>query len=107
MGDKGRYALNARLGRFMRRTSLDEHPPVLECLERRYVSGRSKAGTANIRRKVQRGNSQLYAQTYGEQPGITGWAQVNGWRGNTDIKTRIEHDLVLPSTTGQSGLISR
>ena len=25
--------------------------------------------------------------------GITGWAQINGWRGNTDIKKRIEHDL--------------
>ena len=31
------------------------------------------------------------------KPGITGWAQVNGWRGNTDtqekIRQRIEHDL--------------
>jgi len=25
--------------------------------------------------------------------GITGWAQVNGWRGNTDIKERLEHDI--------------
>ncbi len=25
--------------------------------------------------------------------GITGWAQVNGWRGNTDLVKRIEHDL--------------
>ena len=25
--------------------------------------------------------------------GITGWAQVNGWRGNTDLKKRIEHDI--------------
>jgi putative colanic acid biosynthesis UDP-glucose lipid carrier transferase len=25
--------------------------------------------------------------------GITGWAQVNGWRGNTDLKTRVEYDL--------------
>ena len=25
--------------------------------------------------------------------GITGWAQVNGWRGNTDLKKRIEYDL--------------
>ena len=25
--------------------------------------------------------------------GITGWAQVNGWRGNTSIERRIEHDL--------------
>ena len=25
--------------------------------------------------------------------GITGWAQVNGWRGDTDLRKRIEHDL--------------
>ena len=27
------------------------------------------------------------------KPGITGWAQVNGWRGNTSIEKRIEYDL--------------
>ena len=27
------------------------------------------------------------------RPGITGWAQINGYRGNTSIKKRIEHDL--------------
>ena len=27
------------------------------------------------------------------QPGITGWAQVNGWRGNTDLDERIRHDI--------------
>jgi putative colanic acid biosynthesis UDP-glucose lipid carrier transferase len=32
-------------------------------------------------------------QKHKVKAGITGWAQVNGWRGNTDLKTRIEHDL--------------
>ncbi|TMS40314.1 MAG: undecaprenyl-phosphate glucose phosphotransferase, partial [Methanobacterium sp.] len=27
------------------------------------------------------------------RPGMTGWAQVNGWRGNTSIEKRIEHDI--------------
>ena len=38
-----------------------------------------------------------YAARHKVKPGITGWAQVNGWRGETDteekIKKRVEHDL--------------
>ena len=30
---------------------------------------------------------------YIEETGIPGWAQVNGWRGDTDLKTRIKYDL--------------
>ena len=30
---------------------------------------------------------------YIEVTGISGWAQVNGWRGDTDLKTRIKYDL--------------
>ena len=32
-------------------------------------------------------------QKHKVKAGITGWAQVNGWRGNTDLQKRIEHDL--------------
>ena len=34
-----------------------------------------------------------YMQKHLVKAGITGWAQINGWRGNTDLKTRIEYDL--------------
>ena len=34
-----------------------------------------------------------YMQKHMVKGGITGWAQVNGWRGDTDLKKRIEHDL--------------
>ena len=30
---------------------------------------------------------------YRVKPGMTGWAQVNGWRGNTDLEERIRHDI--------------
>ncbi len=34
-----------------------------------------------------------YMQKHMVRAGITGWAQVHGWRGDTDLKMRIEHDL--------------
>ena len=34
-----------------------------------------------------------YMYRYRVRPGITGWAQINGWRGNTSLEKRIEHDL--------------
>ena len=34
-----------------------------------------------------------YMQKHKVKAGITGWAQVNGWRGNTDLEKRIEYDL--------------
>ena len=34
-----------------------------------------------------------YMRKHLVKAGITGWAQVNGWRGDTDLPTRIEHDL--------------
>lgn len=34
-----------------------------------------------------------YMQKHFVKAGITGWAQVNGWRGNTDLEKRVEYDL--------------
>jgi lipopolysaccharide/colanic/teichoic acid biosynthesis glycosyltransferase len=36
---------------------------------------------------------ERYAHKHWVKPGITGWAQVNGWRGDTDIEERIRHDI--------------
>lgn len=35
----------------------------------------------------------LYLVRQQVRPGMTGWAQVNGWRGDTSIRERVEHDI--------------
>ena len=39
------------------------------------------------------GNVMLHMVKHQVQPGVTGWAQVNGLRGDTSIKARVEHDV--------------
>lgn len=85
-----------RFGAFLRRTSLDELPQFLNVLmgEMSVVGPRPHAIAHNeeYRRKI-----QGYMLRHKVRPGITGWAQVNGWRGETDtlmkMEKRIEHDL--------------
>lgn len=88
-----------RLGRFLRRTSLDELPQLFNVLNGtmsmvgpRPHPTRAKAGQRFYDEVVLE-----YAARHKVLPGITGWAQVNGWRGDTDseekIKKRVEHDL--------------
>ncbi|RQZ09502.1 undecaprenyl-phosphate glucose phosphotransferase [Burkholderia sp. Bp9031] len=85
-----------RVGRFLRRTSLDELPQFLNVLrgEMSVVGPRPHAIEHDrIYQKVVDG----YIHRYRIKPGITGWAQVNGYRGETDrlekMQKRVEYDL--------------
>ena len=83
-------------GAFLRRTNLDELPQFLNVLggSMSIVGPRPHAVAHNeLYRKKVRG----YMLRHKVKPGITGWAQVNGWRGETDtlekMEKRVEHDL--------------
>jgi exopolysaccharide biosynthesis polyprenyl glycosylphosphotransferase len=81
-----------RLGRFMRRWSLDELPQLLNVLagDMSLVGPRPERGVFVERFRRQIPN---YAQRHQVKAGITGWAQVNGWRGNTSLRHRVRCDL--------------
>jgi putative colanic acid biosynthesis UDP-glucose lipid carrier transferase len=83
-------------GAFLRRTSLDELPQFINVLrgEMSIVGPRPHAVAHNEQyRKLVQG----YMLRHKMKPGITGWAQVNGWRGETDtldkMQKRVEFDL--------------
>lgn len=80
------------LGRFMRRSSLDELPQLLNVLkgDMSLVGPRPERGIFIERFRQQLPN---YTQRHQVKSGITGWAQVNGWRGNTSLRRRLECDL--------------
>lgn len=85
-----------RFGALLRQTSLDELPQFLNVLQGRMsiVGPRPHAIAHNEEFK---NLIDEYMQRHKVKPGITGWAQINGWRGETDniekMKKRIEFDL--------------
>ncbi len=81
-----------RLGSFLRRSSLDELPQFINVLlgEMSIVGPRPEQPkwVEQFRQQVPR-----YMRRHKEKAGITGWAQVNGFRGDTSIEERTRYDL--------------
>jgi Undecaprenyl-phosphate glucose phosphotransferase len=88
-----------RIGAFLRKSSLDELPQVFNVLrgEMSIVGPRPHACRAKAGGVLYQTAVEQYESRHRVKPGITGWAQVNGWRGETEtvdqIRRRVEHDL--------------
>ena len=81
-----------KVGKFLRRTSLDELPQLFNIL----VGQMSLVGPRPERPQfVEKFREEIprYMIKHQVRPGLTGWAQINGLRGDTSIEKRIEHDL--------------
>ena len=87
------------VGRFIRKTSLDELPQLVNVVrgELSLVGPRPHALQAKAADKLYDAVVDSYFARHRVKPGITGWAQINGWRGETDtpekIQRRVECDL--------------
>ena len=89
-----------RVGRIIRKASLDELPQLFNVVFKgnlSLVGPRPHAVNAKAEARLYAEAVDGYFARHRVKPGITGWAQINGWRGETDtqekIQKRIEHDL--------------
>ena len=80
------------IGKFIRKTSIDELPQLFNILkgDMSLVGPRPERPlfVEKFKEEIPR-----YMIKHQVRPGLTGWAQVNGYRGDTSIRKRIEHDL--------------
>jgi Undecaprenyl-phosphate glucose phosphotransferase len=81
-----------RVGRFIRKTSLDELPQLINVLkgDLSLVGPRPHAIAAKAQDRLYNEIVQRYYARHKVKPGITGWAQISGWRGETDTEEKIE-----------------
>ena len=88
-----------RVGKFIRKTSIDELPQLFNVLkgELSIVGPRPHALQAKADNQLYYEAVEGYFARHRVKPGMTGWAQINGWRGETDtidkIMQRVNHDL--------------
>lgn len=89
-----------RVGRIIRKTSLDELPQLFNVVFKgnlSLVGPRPHAMHARAADYLYDEVVDGYFARHRVKPGLTGWAQINGWRGETDtpekIQSRVEHDL--------------
>jgi exopolysaccharide biosynthesis polyprenyl glycosylphosphotransferase len=89
-----------RVGRFTRKTSLDELPQLFNVVFGGKLSLVGPRPHAMLSRAGDRFFDEAvdgYFARHRVKPGVTGWAQIHGWRGETDsqekIQQRVEHDL--------------
>jgi exopolysaccharide biosynthesis polyprenyl glycosylphosphotransferase len=88
-----------RVGKVLRKLSIDELPQLLNVIigDMALVGPRPHAPNTKAGGIIFDDVLEEYAQRHRVKPGITGWAQVNGWRGETQVpeqvRRRVEHDL--------------
>ncbi|MET0313660.1 MAG: sugar transferase, partial [Hansschlegelia sp.] len=88
-----------RVGQFIRKSSLDELPQLINVLrgELSLVGPRPHAVNAHTSERLWNDVVDGYFARHRVKPGVTGWAQVNGWRGEVDtpskLQNRVDHDL--------------
>ena len=81
-----------KVGKFLRRTSLDEFPQLYNILrgDMSLVGPRPERPlfVEKFKEEIPR-----YMIKHQVRPGLTGWAQINGYRGDTSIRKRIDYDI--------------
>ena len=89
-----------RVGRFIRKTSIDELPQLFNVVLKGDLSLVGPRPHAIHAKAADRKYDEVvdgYFARHRVKPGITGWAQIHGWRGETDtqekIQARVDHDL--------------
>ena len=89
-----------RVGRFIRKSSIDELPQLFNVVFKGDLSLVGPRPHAIHAKAADRKYDEVvdgYFARHRVKPGITGWAQVHGWRGETDthekIQQRVDHDL--------------
>ena len=89
-----------RVGRFIRKTSIDELPQLFNVVFKGDLSLVGPRPHAIHAKAADRQYDEVvdgYFARHRVKPGITGWAQIHGWRGETDtqekIQARVDHDL--------------
>jgi Undecaprenyl-phosphate glucose phosphotransferase len=88
-----------RIGRFLRKTSIDELPQLINVLrgDMSLIGPRPLPVHMRVEDRLNHEIVSEYAHRHRVKPGLTGWAQVNGYRGAVatpaELRARVEHDL--------------